>query len=731
MTPGSCSLTMKKLTEAFVGTSFPIVIILCAATSVSLAGAPPTPPAAADDAPPVRLDAVEAQAPAAKPAEFTSFAFTGVGAASRVESADIARATGRTLEDVLQAVPGVQARSRAGDDVFLSLRGSGLQSIVFTKARGTDVLIDGIPVNSADGNFDYSLISPLDAASVEVFRGNAAFGLGGATLGGALNLATPTGRELDGGRVRVDAGSFGFLRVSASYGESGENWDAALRYTWQDQDGFRDYNSGDSHKLSASVGHRLGDSLENRLYLNAATVHQEVALPITQTQVEDDPRQAGALNPATRPYFDVETIRLADKLTFSGPDTTAEASVYYMHREIDFRRPSMPATGYQLGPGWLDARTDDVGGQLRVMHAGELFGRDNTFTAGLRLAYLSGEETLHPNVATVKGARFAAGDLTAWNATLWFENEHALNDRLALVAGLKAAYAYREYQDTHNTGAADVSGDRDYAALTPELALRWAVTDSTRVHASLSRSFEPPAFGDLIGIPVAPPPPQRITFRDLDAQEATTLEVGARGAGFSGRLLWEASLYRSWVDDEILYYSDGTPTGNQVGSNADRTIHDGFELALTARLWQSAPATDGGPVHRLSLRGAYTWNDYRFDGDPTFGDNKLAGVPEQTLFGELLYEHPSGFYLGVNVTGIPESYAADNANTYEVNSHTLLGARAGWIGKRLSVFVEGRNLADEAYVAALQNGTNLSGADSAIFFSGPGRSVYAGVEWRW
>lgn len=723
---------IMKTSCAHAGTRISTAVCLGAAASATILIAQPSRAEVPEPRKPAsQLSPLEVHGtrPTAEP--FTSFPYPGTGGASRVEAAEIARGTGRTLESVLQSVPGVRAQSRAGDDVFLSVRGSGLQSVVFTKARGTDVLIDGIPINSADGNFDYSLISPLDALSTEVFRGNAAFGLGSMTLGGAINLTTPTGRDLDGGRLRFDLGSFGFMRASAAYGASNENSDVAFRYTWQEQDGFRDFHSGDSQKLSGSIGYRINDALENRIYLNASTVRQEVSLPITQAQVENNPRQAGALNAATRPYFDVDTVRIADKLTYTTPDLTAEAAIYYLYRDVDFRRPSMPPTGYRLGPGWLDAHTDDFGGQVRLTKKSEIANHANEFTAGLLVAYMTGHEDLYPNLATVKGPRFASGDLTAWNTTLWFENEFSLTDRIDVVAGLKASYAYREYKDQQRIGAGNVSGDREYTGLSPELAVKWQATDTTRFFASLSRSFEPPAFGDLIGIPVVPPPPQRVSFRDLDAQEATTLEIGTSGTVLDDRLTWSVNLYRSWLDDEIVRFDDGTQTGNQVGRNADKTIHDGLELTLNARLWESHDTGADGPTDRLSLRTSFTWNDYRFNGDPLFGNNKLAGVPEQTIFGELLYEHRSGVYLGVNITGIPTGYAADNANTFEVNSYTLLGARAGWNGERLCVFVEGSNLTDEAYVAGLQNGTNLGGNDSAIFFSGPGRTVYAGVEWRW
>ncbi len=720
---------MNKLGTSIEIASHPhrmaLLLFLAAVSTLCADPANPTATLVPDSTgPSVKLDRFEVQGRTERIPPTLSQSVVG---STSLEADALSGTVAQSLEEVLRVVPGVQARSRAGDDVFLSVRGSGLQSIVFTKARGTDILIDGIPTNSADGNFDYSLIDPLAAEALDVFRGAAATGFGSNTLGGALNLATPTGRDPQSRTLRLDAGSFGFLRASAGFGVASEKWDATARYTRQQQDGFRDYTAADADKFSSSFGRRLSANAENRVFVQAARVHQEVSLPITQKQVESDPTQAGAANPATQPYFDVETVRLADKLTFSTSETQIEASAFYLYKYVDFRRPSVATTGYRLGPGWLDATTHDLGAQLRMVHTGALLGRKNTLSGGLRIGHLSGTEKLYPNLATVRGAKFADGDLTAWNASLWLENDHQLAEGLALVASVKAAYASRKYEDNFNVGAANISGDQDYRAVSPALALRWEVAPKAQVFASVNRTFEPPAFGDLIGIPIVPPPPQRISFRRLDAQEATTFELGTRGA--TGRLSWEASLYRSWLDNEIIRYDDGTQTGNQVGRNADRTLHDGFELGLGAQLWQSGAGPR--PAHRLSLHTTYTWNRYRFDDDPTFGNRSLAGVPVHTLFSELLLEHGSGLYFGVNVSGSLKDYAADNANTYFVHRYALLGLRAGWEGRRLSLRIEARNLTDQAYVAALQNATNLGGADSAIFFPGTGRAVFAGLEWRW
>ena len=72
------------------------------------------------------------------------------GAVNVVDAADLSRDRGAYLEDLLRAQPGVVVQSSQGaEDTHLSIRGSGVQS---DDLRGVSVLVDGIPLNQADGD---------------------------------------------------------------------------------------------------------------------------------------------------------------------------------------------------------------------------------------------------------------------------------------------------------------------------------------------------------------------------------------------------------------------------------------------------------------------------------------------------------------------------------------------------------------------------------------------------
>ena len=165
--------------------------------------------------------------------------------------------------------------------------------------------------------------------------------------------------------------------------------------------------------------------------------------------------------------------------------------------------------------------------------------------------------------------------------------------------------------------------------------------------------------------------------------------------------------------------------GNPLGTvNAGRTTHTGLEAGLTLRF----PAARGG----LLFRNVYNWSRFRFDGDPAYGDNQLAGMPEHYVRSELLYERSSGLYGGPNVEWIPDRYPVDQANTLFADPYTLLGFKLGWRAKTgWAAFLEGKNLTDETYAATTGVIADARGRDSAQFLPGDGSSVFAGLEYKW
>ncbi|CAL4869452.1 Vitamin B12 transporter BtuB (plasmid) [Asticcacaulis sp. MM231] len=97
--------------------------------------------------------------------------------------------------DLLRDVPGVLSNKRYGEESRLSIRGSGIDQSYHQ--RGVLLAQDGVPFADADGFSDFQKVDALNARYIEVYKGGNALRFGGAQLGGAINLITPTGKTAE------------------------------------------------------------------------------------------------------------------------------------------------------------------------------------------------------------------------------------------------------------------------------------------------------------------------------------------------------------------------------------------------------------------------------------------------------------------------------------------------------------------------------------------------------
>ena len=176
--------------------------------------------------------------------------------------------------------------------------------------------------------------------------------------------------------------------------------------------------------------------------------------------------------------------------------------------------------------------------------------------------------------------------------------------------------------------------------------------------------------------------------------------------------------------------------GNDIGAvNVRRSYHQGIEAGLDVQLLDSIFFKDKKKklTDQLTLNHTYTFNDFHFDDDPVYGDNRIGGLPIHVYEAELLYVTPIGFYAGPNVQCNLRRYPVDQANTLYADPYALLGFKIGYRAKNgWSAFVEAKNLTDERYPASVDPIADASVDDDVrVFHPGDGRSVYGGVSLAW
>lgn len=635
-------------------------------------------------------------------------------------------ATGN-LEDTLRFVPGVYAKGKAGPESRLSIRGSNI-SIPWV-IKGTTILRNGIPLNEADGWYHSQLIEPLTYQYVEVYPGANGLKYGASNIGGAINLVPYTGYTAAPYSASIETGTRGYLHPQvSSAGLLNHGWDYYASLSGLYSNGWRkQQDETNSTMFYANLGHRHGDA-ETRIHLDLALSKQELPGALTPAQLRNDPR---TVNDGTTPCFGppcpanvipfspvassvnadkqnkFQRYRLAVQHSLAyGEDNrnTIQAAFFIAHQHVH----------HPLLFVHLEKRYENYGTSVRGLNHFTLFGRDNRLIwGGVAQFENSRFKNYDPKPGGHEGPIQNSNNANALTAQVYFENHFPLLPSLDLVIGSQFAYAIRRDRGVDHTAtpATPFTRDEDYYGANPKLGLVWTAAKGVQIFGNVSRSFQPPvlfAFNN-------PARPGTL----LDAETATTVEVGTRG--HRGLWRWQLALYHAWVRHEIL--SSGVSTATQF-RNAGTTHHAGVELGLDGRIPLNLFGDDD-----LHLRMAFTYSRFRFDGDTTgLHSNRLPGTPN--AFGRvgLFYEHGK-YYIGPTLES-SSSYYADYTNTQRVGAYLIYGAKAGYRTQGWDVYVEGLNLGNKHYAASSEIDTSLTPNDH---FLDPGRprTVMVGIRHRW
>lgn len=627
------------------------------------------------------------------------------GGVAVVSEAEIVRSRAHHLGDVLAFVPGVVAQSRWGaDESRVSVRGSGLRNNFHH--RGLNLLINGIPYGDADGFSDFESLDLLATERIEIWKGANALRYGGNSMGGAINLVTPTGETAPPIGVSLRGGSYGMLRAGvATGGEAGRaSWYLSASAT--ELEGYRDHSEQGRARVFGNLSFALSDRAELFADLIYADVDEDLPGALTRQEFESDPRQANAQNVIGDWGRFYEFGRVAAGVRRQ-VGARGELSAVVHGQVRDTIHPI-----FQV----LDQDSRNFGAELRYERRGEPGARLESVVVGLAPQIGSADESRFANVAGESGALVSRFETEAENLGLYAEAGIRLTGELSLLLGARADRAERTYTDRFLTDG-DRSDERAFEAVSPKVGLLWQAAPGVQVFGNVSRSYEPPLLLELTGFG-AP------GFLPVEPQDTWQVEIGTRGG--AGRLAWDVAVYDAEIDDEIVNRNlrpfPGAPFTVPSYRNAERSRHRGVELGLDADLARSWLAEGDS----LRWRSAYTWSEFRFVDDPDFGDNDLPGAPEHLLRAELRYRHARGWWLAPTLDWSPDEYWVDSANTVESDAYAALHLGAGTPLGPVEVVAELTNLADEVYSASVQ----VDSADGRFFEPSTPRSAYLGIRWR-
>jgi len=640
------------------------------------------------------------------------------GATGLVEDEGFADIFAQSIGDALELTPGVFADTSAPRESRISIRGSGLNSSF--ERRGLTVLRDGVPISRASGATEFQEVDPLTVRYMEVFKGANGLRYGAASLGGAVNIVSPTGRTARAPiALRAEGGSFATFRGNASLSGTSGDVDYWGGITGLTSDGYREHSEVRSLYGHGNLGWRVSDNIETRFYVTALSDNFELAGSLRLADALANPRAAGrpvragpvVIDPG--PVADdwdrnLDVYRVSNLTVIDLGGANLELGAWYARRNLDHAITRFA--------GIIVQGEDEVGVTTRLAGSLPFLAPQSRWQVGAIYAFASNDARTFANESGARGALRTQSDQDSDTLTIFGQADLGLTDAVTLIAGGQYARATRDVTAILNA----VTGRGEYDQFNPRVGVLVDAAEDIQFFGNISRSFEAPSLADLTSGGAFP-------FAPLDPQRATVFEVGTRGQ--AGIVSWDIALYRAELENEFLDLAVPGARGLvTVTSNADRTIHQGLEFGLDVRPFRAALEKNG---QALRLSAAYTFNDFTFDGDAVYGDNQLAGVPRHVLIAEARFDRLDKFYLSTTLRWIPEGPWADYANTERAPGYETVQITAGvTLTEGIELFGSVENLFDTVFIANVTTNANQRLTNEAIYTPGQGRAFFGGLRAR-
>ncbi|SEO74139.1 TonB-dependent receptor family protein [Aquisalimonas asiatica] len=613
------------------------------------------------------------------------------------------------LDESVNRVPGVffQNRYNFAQNLRLSIRGFGARAPF--GVRGIRILVDGIPETLPDGQSQVDAIDLQSAERVEVIRGPSS-ALYGNAAGGVVDIRTMDGPAEPYAELLGTMGSYGFQRYGVMGGGERGPWNAHISAWDMQYDGYREQSRTEKRLVNAKARYDFDADRSVTTVFTALDqpVGQDPA-GLSRDAAREDPRQARDSARNLDAGQEVEQQRIGviyrDGESMQGEWT---ARAFYTNR--DFRQ-QLPTT---FIPSLIAFDRDYYGAGADYTDRYTILGRPATYTAGTEIAHQRDDrqrdevdQSGNPTNRTQDSIE------TATSAGVYGQTDIALPAGMDLTLGARYDRVRFRVRDRQEGGAA--SGTRNFDEFSAVAGLGYQLTADHRLYANVANSFETPTFTEFYDATS----PEEGFDPGLDSQRATNVEIGLKGF-LGARAQYDVAVFRVDTRDEIVV-TGSEDNANEFG-NAGRTRREGLEAAIEFFF-----------TPHLSLSGAYTASRFRYrdfeDDGEQFDGNRLPGLPDHQLFGELAWRDPGGVYAIVDAL-IVDSVYADSGNQDRVSGYGVVNARVGTRQTtrtvELETFVGVNNLTNKDYFSNIRindNGRNY-------FEPAPERNVFAGVRAR-
>ncbi|MDQ6768593.1 MAG: TonB-dependent receptor [Gemmatimonadota bacterium] len=453
-----------------------------------------------------------------------------------VLSGEDLRARGVTrVTDALREVPGAMLVQNGSYGAVTSLFMRGGES------RYTKVLIDGVPVNSSGGFFDFSHLTTDNIERIEIVRGPASVLYGADAVSGIVQIFTRKGSDQLRASVGGRAGTYKSFDVDAEASGSDPVGRYSVGAAHHSTDGILPFNNQYSNEtLSSALS--LGNTIDGDARLSARYTAAEFHYP---TDFAGQPVDTNSYRTQHRLTVGLDAGRALGAL--------GQARVLAGTNEVSDLTEDIatPFGGTSPQHSAFKSRGYRRNAEARL----SLFMPANS-TVTVGASYEREHETSTSGSGPVGGATTQTDSFDATRHNLAYYSE--------LLGNPTDSFSY--------TLSGRVDENSDYHRFgTYRIGASAGVLGALKFRASLSTAFNAPAFNQLR------PTLYTVGSPSLRPERIRSAEIGLAAAGWEERIRFSAGYFTQRFSDLIQYVSGGPPNFKGSYANLTAATSNGYE----------------------------------------------------------------------------------------------------------------------------------------------------------
>ena len=596
-----------------------------------------------------------------------------------------------SLQDYLTSIPGLYAQNTQNfaQDLRLSIRGFGARSGF--GIRGIQLVVDGIPETTPDGQGQLDNLPLGLIQSLTVLRGPASSFYGNAS-GGVIQINTLEDFKDNFVRLRAQGGSYSGQNLAATVGLKKNKSKAVFYQNLSESKGYRNHSQYKQQVFNARVWHDLSESSQIRWQFNYT--HSPYAYDaggINLDMVEENRKQARPQNESFQTYETVDHLKtglqwekqISDKLRW-------DSYAFCAHRDFVGRLP------FEFG-GYIDLKRDYYGLGTALEYQPQNHHR-------MQLRFSLADQKDHRQ--RFKNLNGSPGENTLDQEEFFFNTALSFLDEMKWSFGLLRLGLRYDHQ---RLGTQRESDEVQLNSFNPSIGFTYTQWGNHVIFISYSSSFETPTLNELSANPSG-----NSGFNpDLSPSKAHNFEWGWRYTTPENTL--EATIYAIKTQNEILPYELEAFPDRDFYRNTGATSRKGIEL-----FWEHQK----GPWEWVV---SYNYASLKFDdyvlGDKDLSGNQLPGVPTQQFTSSLQYNFSNGWGTVLQTQYNGKLYS-DDANQTQVEDYFLTNFRLWKSFKKLSFFGGVNNVFNKYYFDNIR----INAFGKRYFEPAPLRNYYIGLN---